>query len=140
MSALDELITEFAKLPGVGRKTATRLTYFLLKQPKEAPLRLASTIERVAELVGPCTVCGNLSEADPCEICEDPRRDASLLCVVENHSMEGEATATLVRGVVSDPDVRVSRIALGLPVGGDLEYADAVTIAHSLSARREMMS
>jgi recombination protein RecR len=198
VSALDELITEFAKLPGVGRKTATRLTYFLLKQPKEAPLRLASTIERVAELVGPCTVCGNLSEADPCEICEDPRRDASLLCVVEeasdisaiertgefrghyhvlggrlspldgvgpddlrldalearvangsavkeiivatNHSMEGEATATLVRGVISDPDVRVSRIALGLPVGGDLEYADAVTIAHSLSARREMTS
>jgi len=198
VSALDELITEFAKLPGVGRKTAARLTYFLLKQPKEAPLRLASTIERVAELVGPCTVCGNLSEADPCEICEDPRRDASLLCVVEeasdisaiertgefrghyhvlggrlspldgvgpddlrldalaarvsngsavkeiivatNHSMEGEATATLVRGVISDPDVRVSRIALGLPVGGDLEYADAVTIGHAISARREMTS
>ena len=196
MSVLDELITEFAKLPGVGRKTAARLTYFLLKQPREAPLRLASTTERVVELIGPCTVCGNLSEADPCEICEDPRRDASLLCVVEeasdisaiertgefrghyhvlggrlspldgvgpddlrldalearvsngsdvkeiivatNHSMEGEATATLVRGVISDPEVLVSRIALGLPVGGDLEYADSVTVAHSLSARREM--
>ena len=196
MSALDELITEFAKLPGVGRKTAARLTYFLLKQPKEASHRLASTLERVAERVGPCTVCANLSEEDPCEICQDPRRDASLLCVVEeasdisaiertgeyrghyhvlggrlspldgvgpddlrlgaletrvsngsavreiivatNHSMEGEATATLVRGVISNPEVRVSRIALGLPVGSDLEYADAVTVAQSLSARREM--
>lgn len=198
MSALDDLIAEFAKLPGVGRKTAARLTYFLLKQPKEASRRLASTIERVADRVGPCTVCGNLSEADPCEICEDPRRDGSLLCVVEeasdisaiertgefrgryhvlggrlspldgvgpddlrldalaarvsngsavkeiivatNPSMEGEATATLVWGVISNPDVRVTRIALGLPVGGDLEYADAVTVGHALSARREMTS
>ena len=192
------MIVEFAKLPGVGRKTAARLTYFLLKQPKEASHRLAATIERVAERVGSCAVCGNLSEADPCEICQDPRRDGSVLCVVEeasdisaiertgefrgryhvlggrlspldgvgpddlrlaglqdrvangsevkeiilatNPSMEGEATATLVRGLISNPDVRVSRIALGLPVGGDLEYADAVTVARALSARREMTS
>lgn len=198
MSAIDELITEFAKLPGIGRKTAARLTYFLLKRPAEDSRHLAATIERVAERVGPCTVCGNLSEADPCEICEDPRRDPALLCVVEeasditaiertgeyrgryhvlggrlspldgigpddlrlsalgsrisngstikeiivatNPSMEGEATATLVREMISSPDVTVSRIALGLPVGGDLEYADSVTIAQALAARREMSS
>ena len=196
MPAIDDLITEFAKLPGIGRKTAARLTYFLLKQPREASQRLASTIDHVAERVGPCSACGNLSEADPCEICTDTRRDASLLCVVEeasditaiersgefrgryhvlggrlspldgigpddlrlgalearvgngtdvreiivatNPSMEGEATATLVRAMIANPSIRVSRLAQGLPVGGDLEYADAVTVAQALTARREM--
>jgi recombination protein RecR len=194
--AIDDLITEFARLPGIGRKTAARLTYFLLKQPANASQRLASTIELVTAKVGPCGVCGNLSEADPCEICEDPRRDSTLLCVVEeasdissiertgeyrghyhvlggrlspldgvgpddlrlselgdrlsngsavrevivatNPSMEGEATATLVREIISNPAIRVSRIAQGLPVGGDLEYADAATVSQALVARREM--
>lgn len=196
MSAIEELIGELSKLPGIGKKTATRLTYFLLKQRPEEARRLASTIERVTELVHPCPTCGNLGESDPCAICLDPRRDQSTLCVVEeasdigaiertgeyrglyhvlgghlspldgigpddlrisglaarlgngtlveeiivatNPSMEGEATATLVRSVVKQSGVRVSRIALGLPVGGDLEYADSVTVARALSARREM--
>lgn len=196
MSTIDELITEFSKLPGVGRKTATRLTYFLLKRPTGDALQLARTIERVAESVTPCSTCGDLSELDPCAFCEDPRRDDTVLCIVEeasdvgaiersgefrgryhvlggrlspldgigpddlrlaslkerlangspvlevivatNPSMEGEATATLVRGVLEGTGVRVSRIALGLPVGGDLEYADAVTVARALSSRREM--
>lgn len=196
MSAIDELCSELAKLPGIGQKTATRLTYFLLKQPPETVTRLAAAIRSVTERVRPCSTCGNLSETDPCSICSDPRRDAELLCVVEeasdigaiertgeyrglyhvlgghlspldgigpdelqieglrkrltngceireiilatNPSMEGEVTATYVRGILGPAGVRVTRIALGLPVGGDLEYADGVTIAQALAARREM--
>jgi recombination protein RecR len=197
VSVIDDLTTELAKLPGIGRKTATRLTYYLLKQPAAAVTRLARTIDAVAEHVRPCSRCGNLSETDPCPICEDGRRDQSVVCVVEeasdigaiersgdyrgvyhvlggrlspldgvgpedlrleslqarvanggpvrevilatNPSMEGEVTATFVRGVLEASGVRVTRIALGLPVGGELEYADGVTIARALAARREMV-
>lgn len=196
MSAIEELTAELAKLPGIGRKTATRLTYHLLKQPAAAVTRLARTIEAVVDRVRPCAVCGNLSEADPCPICTDDRRDAAVICVVEeasdigaiersgefrgryhvlggrlspldgvgpddlripalqarladgttvrevilatNPSMEGEVTATYLRGVLEGADVRVTRIALGIPMGGELEYADGVTIARALAARREM--
>lgn len=196
MSAIEELTTELAKLPGIGRKTATRLTYHLLKQPTAAVTRLARTIEAVVERVRACSVCGNLSDADPCPICTDGRRDAGVICVVEevsdigaiersgefrgryhvlggrlspldgvgpedlrvaplqarlrdgtavrevilatNPSMEGEVTATFLRGVLEGEGVRVTRIALGLPMGGELEYADGVTIARALAARREM--
>jgi recombination protein RecR len=196
VSAIDELTAELAKLPGIGRKTATRLTYFLLKQPAAAVTRLARAIETVAERVHPCATCGNLSESDPCPICADVRRDSSVVCVVEeasdigaiertgeyrglyhvlggclspldgvgpaelhveelqarlangsgvreviiatNPSMEGEVTATFLRGVLEPSGVRVTRIALGLPMGGELEYADGVTIARALAARREM--
>jgi len=196
VSAIDELTAELARLPGIGRKTATRLTYFLLKQPAGAAERLARALEDVARRVKPCGVCGNLSELDPCEYCADPRRDATTLCVVEeasdigpiertgefrgryhvlgghlspldgigpeelrleglrarvangsgvrevivatNASMEGEVTATYVRETLSGEAVRVTRIAQGLPAGGDLEYADGVTIAQALAARREM--
>lgn len=196
MSAIEELTAELAKLPGIGRKTATRLTYHLLKQPTAVVTRLARTIETVVERVRACTVCGNLGEADPCAICTDERRDGGLICVVEeasdigaiersgefrgryhvlggrlspldgigpddlriaalqarlgdgtavrevilatNPSMEGEVTATYLRGVLEASGVRVTRIALGLPMGGELEYADGVTIARALAARREM--
>lgn len=196
MSAIDNLIAELAKLPGIGRKTATRLTYFLLKRPAAEARRLADAVVAVAERVRACSQCGNLTETDPCTLCTDPRRDAGLICVVEeasdigaiertgeyrghyhvlggslspldgigpeelrlaalearlangsgvrevilatNPSMEGEVTATYVRGLVERVGVRVTRIALGLPVGGDLEYADSVTIARALAARREM--
>ncbi len=196
MSAIDDLSGELAKLPGIGRKTATRLTYFLLKQSPEAVNRLAAAIKAVSERVRPCSTCGNLSESDPCSICRDPRRDPETLCVVEdasdipaiertgeyrglyhvlgghlspldgvgpedlriealrmrlangsevreiilatNPSMEGEVTATYVRRELENAAVRVTRIALGLPVGGDLEYADGLTIAQALAARREM--
>ncbi len=196
MSAIDDLNAELSKLPGIGRKTATRLTYHLLKQPKESIERLAKSLEAVAARVTDCSQCGNLTEDDPCPICSDPRRDDSKVCVVEeasdieaierageyrglyhvlgghlspldgvrpedlridalsqrvsdgsqvkevilatNHSMEGEATATYLREVLKGVDVQVTRIALGLPVGGDLQYADGVTIAHALVARREL--
>ncbi len=196
MSAIDDLIGELARLPGIGRKTATRLTYFLLKQSDDQADRLARAVKAVEENIRPCEVCGNLTETSRCSICEDPRRDPAVLCVVEeasdigaiertgeytglyhvlgghlspldgvgpedlqieslrnrltnggdvrevilatNPSMEGEVTATYVRRVLDSAGVRVTRIALGLPVGGDLEYADGVTIAQALMARREM--
>ena len=195
--AIEDLVTELAKLPGIGRKTAQRLTFFLLKQPAETATRLAEAIRSVRERVTPCGVCGTLTDEDPCAICRDPRRDASLLCVVEeaadvtaieragrfrgryhvlggrlsplegigpealrldrlvdrvangagvreviiatNPSMEGEVTATFLQQLLRPTGVRVTRIARGLPVGGDLEYADGVTIAQALLARRDMM-
>jgi recombination protein RecR len=195
MSAIDDLATELAKLPGIGRKTALRLTYHLLKQPAEQNRRLADALLTLSERVRPCARCFNLTEEDVCAVCRDPRRDPTVICAVEessdigaieragefrglyhvlggrlspldgvmpedltvpqlvdrvaaggvreviiatNASLEGEATALYVqRQLVSHPVV-VSRIARGLPVGGDLEYADGVTIAQALSARREM--
>jgi recombination protein RecR len=198
MSAIDDLAAELAKLPGIGRKTALRLTYHLLKQPPEQSRRLAAAVERLVERVRRCSVCGNLTEDDPCAICADPRRDRSVLCVVEeasdigaierageyrgvyhvlggrlspldgvgpedlgvqqlvdrvaaagagavreviiatNPSLEGEATALYVQRQVAPYVAVVSRIARGIPVGGELEYADGVTIAQAISARREM--
>ncbi|HKC48630.1 MAG TPA: recombination mediator RecR [Gemmatimonadales bacterium] len=196
MSAIEDLVAELAKLPGIGRKTAQRLTFHLLKEPPEVAGRLAEAIRRVREQVQACGTCGNLSDTDPCAICADPRRDASILCVVEepgdltaieragqfrgryhvlggrlspldgmgpealqidrllarvsngagvrevivatNPSMEGEVTATYLQQVLRVTGVKVTRIARGLPVGGDLEYADGVTIAQALQARREM--
>lgn len=196
MSAIETLTTELAKLPGIGRKTAQRLAFHVLKEPREAAERLAAAIVDVATRVHPCLECGNLTEADRCEICSDPRRDAGTLCVVEeasdvaaieragefrgryhvlggrvspldgvgpddlaldalvarvgngsgvrevivatNPSLEGEVTATVVQDALRSHEVRVTRIARGLPMGGDLEYADGVTIAQALTSRREM--
>jgi recombination protein RecR len=198
VSAIEDLVAELAKLPGIGRKTAQRLTFHLLKEPKEVALRLAEAIHRVMDDVQVCGTCGNLSDTDPCTICADPRRDAALLCVVEepgdltaieragqfrgryhvlggrlsplegvgpeslqidrlvarvsngggagvrevivatNPSMEGEVTATYLQQVLRGSGVKVTRIARGLAVGSELEYADGVTIAQALAARREM--
>ncbi|MFN2567005.1 MAG: recombination mediator RecR [Gemmatimonadaceae bacterium] len=195
MSAIDDLATELAKLPGIGRKTALRLTYHLLKQPPEQSRRLADVLRTLSERVRPCARCFNLTEEDVCSICRDPRRDPAVICAVEeasdigaierageyrglyhvlggrlspldgvmpedltvpqlvgrvtaggvreviiatNPSLEGEATALYVQRQLASQPVVVSRIARGLPVGGDLEYADGVTIAQALSARREM--
>jgi recombination protein RecR len=196
VSAIDDLVTELAKLPGIGRKTAQRLTFYLLKQPTDAATRLADAIRSVRERITACGVCGTLTDEDPCAICRDTRRDATVLCVVEeasdvaaieragrfrgryhvlggrisplegvgpealrldrlvgrvangagvreviiatNPSMEGEVTATYLQQLLKPTGVRVTRIARGLPVGGDLEYADGVTIAQALLARRDM--
>ena len=194
MGALDDLVTEFARLPGVGRKTAQRLAHHLVQQPGERLARLAQALVTVAERVRPCGLCGNVAEGERCEICLDPRRDTSLICVVEepaavtslerageyrgsyhvlggrldplggigpealrldqlvarvrgggvrevilatNPSMEGEVTATYVQQLLAGTPVKVSRLARGLPVGGDLEYVDGVTLAHALTARQE---
>ena len=195
MSAIDDLVTELSRLPTIGRKSALRLTYHLLRQPPEQSRRLADALVTLAEKVRPCSVCFNLTEAERCAICADPRRDPATLCVVEeasdlpaiertgefrgryhvlggrlapldgigpsdltvdalvarladgtvrevivatNPTLEGEATALYVQERVRDSGVTVSRLARGLPVGGDLEYADGVTIAQALAARRVM--
>jgi recombination protein RecR len=234
VSAIDELTTELSRLPGIGRKTALRLTYHLLKRPPEEVRRLARALDVVLERVRACSRCGNLTEADPCELCTSSRRDASSICVVEeasdimaiertgeysgqyhvlggrlspldgigpeelnvgsllrrvqapvaaagsaagaasgsaadaavggaadaavgsaaeavvaapevreviiatNPSVEGEATALYLQRVLGPLGVRVTRLARGLPVGGDLEYADGVTIAQAFAGRREL--
>ena len=201
MSAIDDLATELSRLPGIGRKTALRLTYHLLRQPTDQSKRLAQALLTLGERVRPCARCFNLTEDEICAICRDPRRDASAICVVEqasdigaieragefrglyhvlggrlspldgigpddltisalvervsgasgeagggvrevilatNPSLEGDATALYVQSQLANRGVTVSRIARGLPVGGDLEYADGVTIAQAITARRVM--
>lgn len=196
MDALEQLITEFARLPGIGRKTAQRLAYHLLQQPRLRMEALAAALSGVAERVHPCEQCGQPTEAAVCAVCADPRRDTGMLCVVEeasavailersgvyrgryivlggrlsplegigpeslrigllerrlaeggvhevilatNASLEGEATATFLQQVLaSHPDVTVSRLARGLPVGGELEYVDGVTLTHALTAREAL--
>jgi recombination protein RecR len=86
VSVIDELTLELARLPGIGRKTALRLTYHLLKRPPDESRRLARALDTVLERVRPCSRCGNLTEADPCELCTSPRRDAASICVVEEAS------------------------------------------------------
>ena len=196
MSALETLIAEFARLPGVGRKTAQRLAYHLLQQPRDRMAALAGALTVVAERVHPCVECGQPTEGDRCAICVDSRRDASIVCIVEepsgvavlersgafrgryvvlggrlspldgigpdalridllqhrldagglrevilatNSSLEGEATATYLQQVLAaHPGVRISRLARGLPVGGELEYVDGATLTHALTAREEL--
>lgn len=195
MGVLEELVVELARLPGIGRKTAQRLAFHLLQQPKDRLTRLSDALRGVADRVRECPECGNYCEGERCEICRDPRRDITLLCVVEepaalavveratgfrgryvvlggrlspiegmgperlrldllrrrleageirevilatNPSLEGEATATLLQQLLAGTGVRVSRLARGLPVGGDLEYIDSVTLSHALEARQEV--
>jgi recombination protein RecR len=195
MSAIDALVTELSRLPTIGRKSAMRLTYHLLKQSPDQARRLADALGTLHERVRSCERCHNLTEAALCAVCADPRRDASIICVVEeasdigaiertaeyrgvyhvlggrlspldgvgpddltvgslvrrvgeggvrevivatNPRLEGEATALYVQEQMAPYPVSVTRLARGLPVGGDLEYADGGTIAQAISARREM--
>jgi recombination protein RecR len=189
------LIEELARLPGIGPKTAQRLTFFLLRQPKDAVARLAEALVHMKEQTMLCSTCLNLTDTDPCSVCRDERRDASMICVVEepldilaiersreyrghyhvlhgaispiegvgpddlkiaellrrlgdgrveevilatNPNVEGEATATYLARLLRPLGLKVSRIARGLPAGGDLEYADDVTLASALEGRRLM--
>lgn len=189
------LIEALQKLPGIGPKTAQRLTFFLLKRPPEEVAALSEAITRVKAQIVNCTICFNVTEEDPCRICTDPSRDAQTLCVVEepndllamertgqfrgryhvllgalspldgigpedlrvrellarleaqavnevilatNPNVEGEATAIYLAKLLRPLVGRVTRIARGLPVGGDLEYADEVTLGKALEGRREM--
>jgi recombination protein RecR len=192
---LARLIGELVRLPGIGPKTAQRLTFHLLKAPREEALALAQAITDIKERTQSCRVCFNISEADRCNICADPGRDASLLCVVEeandlwaiektgsfkgryhvlggslspldgrgpeqltakallhrleteglkevilatNPNVEGEATAMYLSRLMKPLAVRVTRIARGIPMGGDLEYADEVTLSKAMEGRREV--
>jgi recombination protein RecR len=190
----ERLVTELERLPGVGRRTAQRLAFHLLRVPEPEALGLAEALRDVRERVGFCTICYSLAEGDTCVTCADPRRDRTLVCVVEtpsdvvpiertatyrglyhvlggalspidgvdpgdlriaelvrrveaggieevivatNPTMTGEATASYLATLLR-PHTRVTRLASGLPVGGDLEFADEVTIGRALSGRRDL--
>ncbi|HHY32918.1 MAG TPA: recombination protein RecR [Firmicutes bacterium] len=192
---LAKLIDQFTRLPGIGPKTAQRLAFHILKTPREDVVRLAEALLEAKDRILHCSVCGNLTEADPCQICSDTARDRSVIAVVEepkdvmalertgefrglyhvlggaispvdgvgpddirvrellerlkdgtvkevilatDPNIEGEATAMYVARLIKPLGVRVTRIAHGLPVGGDLEYADEVTLTRALEGRREM--
>ncbi|HET8799132.1 MAG TPA: recombination mediator RecR [Thermoanaerobaculia bacterium] len=192
---LANLINELTKLPGVGGKSAARLAYHILKRPAAEAEALAAAILDVKTKIFRCSVCNNMTDVEPCAICADPRRDPSLLCVVEeafniqtvestrdfrgvyhvllgalsplkgigpqdidvagviarvrkggirevivatNPNVEGEATALYLAQQLRPLGVRTTRLAFGLPVGGDLEYADQVTMAKALEGRREI--
>ena len=192
--AVDNLVAQLTRLPGVGQRTAQRLAFHILRASTEEALALAQSIEEVKERVRFCRECGNLTEEEVCAICQDARRDHTLICVVEqpadlisvertaeyrglyhvlggalspidgvepehlrieellsrverngveevvlatNPNMTGEATAAYLADRLRDR-VRVTRLASGLPVGGDLEYADEVTLGRALVGRREM--
>jgi recombination protein RecR len=188
------LIDEFNRLPGIGPKTAQRLTFYLLRVPKEEALSLAEAIREIKERIITCSVCCNLSEQDPCAICRDPQRDRDRICVVEepldilaiektgyrglyhvlhgalnpvegigpedlriaellkrlredppaevilatNANMEGDSTAMYLSAQIKPLGICVTRLARGLPMGGDLGYADEMTLAQALDGRREM--
>ena len=192
--AVDNLVAQLTRLPGVGQRTAQRLAFHILRASTEEALALAESIEEVKERVRFCRECGNLTEEEVCAICQDSRRDHTLICVVEqpadlisvertaeyrglyhvlggalspidgvepadlridellqrverngveevvlatNPNMTGEATAAFLADRLRNR-VRVTRLASGLPVGGDLEYADEVTLGRALAGRREM--
>ncbi len=189
------LIDALQRLPGIGPKTAQRLTFFLLKRPAEEVRELSEALVAVKDRIIYCQTCYNVTDQDPCRICADPGRDGKVLCVVEepndllamertgefhgryhvllgalspldgigpedikvrellarldgggasevilatNPNVEGEATALYLAKLLRPLGVRVTRIARGLPVGGDLEYADQVTLSKALEGRREI--
>jgi recombination protein RecR len=192
---IQDLIDELGRLPGIGPKSAQRIAFHLLSAEPSDVERLAKTLIRVKDEVRFCRVCGNVAEADECRVCRDPRRDPSVICVVEepkdvvavertrefrgryhvlggaispidgvgpddlrvrellarladgtvtelilatDPNLEGEATATYLARLVTPMGIAVSRLASGLPVGGDLEYADEVTLGRAFSGRRRI--
>jgi len=194
------LIDEFKRLPGVGQKSATRLAFYVLRRPKEEVDRFVNALVDVKEGITFCSVCNNLTDTDPCLYCTDPKRDRSVICIVEepynlvavektrsfrglyhilhgslspirgigpdelmlpnlfprlkphnnegvevkeiivatNPTTEGEATANYIARLLKPLGVRVTRIAMGMPVGSDLEYVDEVTMDKALANRHEI--
>jgi len=191
--AVSRLIEAFSRLPGIGPKTASRLAYHLLRAGREDAQGLSQALADLHEHTTFCSVCCNISESDPCDVCSDPHRDRAMVCVVEepldvlaientgrykglyhvlhghispmerigpdelhirellrrleegtiqevivatNPTLEGDATGMYLARLIGPTGVRVTRLALGLPRGGDLEYADRVTLAEALAGRR----
>ena len=192
---LNRLINELSKLPGICGKTAQRLAFHILSMDDKEAMDLAEAIKSAKESMTYCSVCGNLTDEDPCSICSDENRDKSVICIVEspkdvvamekireyhgyyhvlhgaispmdgigpddinlkslivrlqdeavkeiiiatNPNIEGEATAMYIARLIKPSGIKVSRIAHGIPVGGDLEYADEVTLLKAMEGRREL--
>jgi recombination protein RecR len=193
--AIEELGELFARLPGIGRRTARRLVYHLLSTNAELSVSLGKSIATLRERIRPCSICGNFTEDDPCQLCSDPRRDEKLICVIttpadlialektgafRGHyhvlggllapldgvgpedlrmselmkrigeerldelilatppSVEGEATASYIAGLVRERVQKITRIASGVPHGGELEFSDPVTLGRALEGRRNI--
>lgn len=193
--AIAKLIEGFMRLPGIGPKTAQRLAFFVLSMDEKDVRDLASALLEVKETLSPCSICGYITDVDPCPICQDKQRDRSVICVVQdpkdviamertreyrglyhvlhgvisplegigpqdirlaellerlrseevqelilatNPTVEGEATAMYIARLVKPFGIKITRIAHGLPVGADLEYADEVTLTKALEGRREI--
>jgi len=189
------LIEEFSKLPGIGKRSAERLAFYILKQPKESVERFSNALVEAKKKITFCPVCQSLTDETPCSICSNPKRDHSIICVVENPkdilamektkefkgvyhvlhgvispidgigpddikikellirtkdndvkeiimatnpSIEGEATAMYISNLFKNFGIKVTRIAHGLPVGGELEYADEITLTKALEGRHEI--
>ena len=192
---INKLINEFEKLPGIGHKSAVRLAFYILESPLDVAQNMASTIIDAKNKVRFCSICYNITENDPCDICSNKKRDDSVICVVENvkdvvamektheykglyhvlhgsispmnnitagdikikellerlkddkikevilatnPTIEGEATAMYISRLIKPLGISVTRIAHGIPVGGDLEYTDEITLIKALEGRREM--
>ena len=194
-SAITELIEELKRMPGIGQKTADRLSFFLMRGSSERAKKLVDAILKVKEKIILCSKCHGITEINPCDICRDPNRDPCFVCVVEephdvyamenmghfkgvyhvlmgvispldgigpedltiealkekvlkdgiqeivlatNPDMEGESTAVYIAKILKPANIKITRIARGLPIGGDIEYADEVTLMKSLEGRTEM--
>ncbi|HOP95109.1 MAG TPA: recombination mediator RecR [Dictyoglomaceae bacterium] len=194
-SLFDQLVDELTKIPGIGPKSAQRIAFYLIKQPHENVEKLAHTILKVKNNIKYCSICFNLTEKDPCEICSDIKRDHSTICVVSepkdvwaiertsqynglyhvlgglispldgvfpedlrifelkdrvekggikevilatDSTPEGEATAMYIGKILSEYNVKVTRLAHGLPVGTELDFADELTLAHALDGRQDL--
>lgn len=193
--AVTELIDELKRMPGIGQKTAERLSFFVMRGTTQRANKLADAVRNIKEKIILCSQCHGITEINPCEICRDPKRDPSFVCVVEephdvyamenmghfrgvyhvlmgvispldgigpseltiealkervfkdkiqevvlatNPDMEGESTAVYIAKILNPANIKITRIARGLPVGGDIEYADEVTLLKSLEGRTEM--
>lgn len=193
--SVNKLINQFEKLPGIGHKTAVRLAFYVLESPENYAKEMAEAIINAKEKVKFCSICYNITETDPCEICSNNKRDNSVICVVENvkdviamertheykglyhvlhgsispmnnitaadikikellqrlsddkikevilatnPTVEGEATAMYISRIIKPLGITVSRIAHGIPVGGDLEYTDEITLIKAMEGRRMM--
>jgi recombination protein RecR len=195
LGPLERLIKAIGRLPGIGKKSATRLAFHLIKTDQQFNQELAESVRSIKEKIKECSLCRNYTDVDPCPICSDPNRDTGVLCVVEqvqdlmslnesgefrglfhvlhgviapldgvgpdelrlpllrkrvsdlgikeiilatNPTLEGDTTALYIAKLMEGLPVKITRLASGLPVGGDIEYADKMTIARSLAARRPL--
>jgi len=192
---INKLINQFEKLPGIGHKTAVRLAFYILESPLETAEEMAKILVEAKQKVKLCSTCFNITEKDPCEICSNPKRDETIICVLENvkdviamekthefngkyhvlhgsispmnnitagdikvkellerlkevdvkevilatnPTIEGETTAMYISRLIKPLGISVTRIAHGIPVGGDIEYTDEITLIKALEGRREM--
>ena len=194
MKSLDNIVDEFAKLPGIGRKSAMRIAFHVLEMEDEELLNFITVLKEAKEKIKKCAICGNLTENEICEICSDEERDSSIICIVKDSrdiiafeksktynglyhvlggiidplngigvddldidkltkrltenvkevilaldpSLEGETTSLYLSKIIKEKEIKVSRIASGIPMGGNIEFSDIATLSRSLEGRKEI--